>query len=282
MACRCEIRVDTEDAALAARLGAIGEEEARRIEGKFSRYREDSALSKINAAAGAPIKVDSETAALLDYAARCHTLSEGLFDVTSGVLRTLWRFDGANRLPTEREVNDILPFIGWGKARWARPVLTLPRGMQIDFGALAKGYAVDCAVAKIRAHAPVPVLVKFGGDLRVTGPRTDGSPWPVTAGALDATQQIEAPLELSQGALTTSDEGQRFLLKDGIRYSHLLDPRTGWPVKSPPRSVTVAAPTCLEAGMLATVAMLHGRDAEAFLKRENVAACWVRSQKLGP
>ena len=77
-------------------------------------------------------------------------------------------------------------------------------------------------------------------------------------------------------ALATSGDARRFLLKHGVRYSHILDPRTGWPVKDPPRSVTVAAATCLEAGMMATLAMLQGREAEAFLEREKVRAWCIR------
>jgi len=83
-------------------------------------------------------------------------------------------------------------------------------------------------------------------------------------------------LELNDGALTTSGDARRFLLKDGIRYSHILDPRTARPVTDPPRSVTVAAPTCIEAGFISTLAMLHGRRAERFLKQEGIASWCVR------
>src|SRR5262245_46556625 len=118
MASPCEVRVQTADPALAARLGAIGEAEARRIETKYSRYRPDSVISRINAAGGAAVSVDRETAALLDYADRCHALSDGLFDITSGVLRRLWRFDGSDIVPTQREVDAVTPFVGWSKVRW--------------------------------------------------------------------------------------------------------------------------------------------------------------------
>ncbi len=277
MASPCEVRIDSSDKALAARLGEIGEAEARRIEAKYSRYRPDSVLSTINAAGGAPTTVDAETAALLDYADQCFQLSGGRFDVTSGVLRRLWRFDGSNRIPSRAEVKTLLPLVGWEKVTWASPVITLPTGMEIDLGGIGKEYAVDSALLKIQAEARgVPVLVNFGGDLRVSGPRAGGGRWRVAIESVDRFGDADAHLELSQGALTTSGDSRRRLERNGVRYSHILDPRTGWPVKDPPRSVTVAAATCLEAGLLSTLAMLHGRRAEAFLAREKIQAWWVR------
>ncbi|MEO6339385.1 MAG: FAD:protein FMN transferase [Caulobacteraceae bacterium] len=276
MASPCEVRVETGDADLAARLGQIAEAEAARIEAKYSRYREDSFLSRINAAGGEPVTVDGETAALLDYAAQCHDLSGGLFDITSGVLRRIWRFDGSDRVPTRQQVGELLPLIGWDKVDWRRPDLTLPAGMEIDFGGLGKEYAVDSALLKIQAESDVPVLVNFGGDLHVSGPRAKGERWRVAIESVEQRGASEALLELAQGALTTSGDARRFLLKDGVRYSHILDPRTGWPVEDPPRSVTVAAETCMEAGILSTLAMLQGRSAEAFLAKEGVQAWWMR------
>ena len=119
-------------------------------------------------------------------------------------------------------------------------------------------------------------MVNFGGDLRVSGPRAGGERWRVAIESVDEFGVSEAFLEVATGALTTSGDSRRFLMKNGVRYSHILDPRTGWPVKDPPRSVTVAAPTCLEAGLMSTMAMLHGRSAERFLKREGVQAWWMR------
>ena len=148
--------------------------------------------------------------------------------------------------------------------------------MEIDLGGIGKEYAVDRCVVMIQALSPVPALVNFGGDLRVSGPRLNGRRWRVAIESIDAANAQEGFLEISNGGLTTSGDARRFLLKDGVRYSHILDPRTGWPVKNPPRSVTVAAPTCIEAGLLSTLAMLYGRSAERFLEREGVQAWCVR------
>lgn len=276
MASPCEVQVDSPDPVLAAHLGQIAEAEAKRIETKYSRYRDDSVVTKINTSHGKPVTLDDETAALLDYADSCYKLSNGLFDVTSGVLRRIWKFDGSDNVPDKCQVAEILPFIGWNKVTWRRPELILPEGMEIDFGGLGKEYAVDSAVLKIMQVSDAPVLVNFGGDLRVSGPRAGNQRWRVAIESVDGETVSTARLEIATGALTTSGDARRFLLKNGVRYSHILDPRTGWPVKDPPRSVTVAAPTCMEAGVISTLAMLQGKKAEKFLKREGVQSWVVR------
>lgn len=273
MASPCEVRVETEDYKLTEELGRIAEQEAKRIEVKYSRYRDDSVTTRINTSGGEAIDVDKETAALLDYANSCHELSDGLFDVTSGVLRKIWRFDGSSNLPDARAVDALLPHIGWSKVEWHNPVLRLPAEMEIDFGGLGKEYAVDSAVMKIMQATALPVLVNFGGDLRVTGPLSEEQPWMVAIESADG-EGVASTLELRSGALTTSGDARRFLVKDGVRYSHILDPRNGWPVKCAPRSVTVSAPTCMEAGVLSTIAMLQGKRAEAFLEGEGIRS-WV-------
>jgi thiamine biosynthesis lipoprotein len=277
MACPCEARFETDEPEAALRLGRIVQAEAARIEDRYSRYRPDSLLSKINAGGGAAVIVDDETASLLDYAAQCHRLSEGLFDITSGALRRAWgRFDGSDRIPDPAAIAAILPQVGWSKVVWRRPEIILPDGMEVDFGGFGKEYAVDRAAMALARETDLAFLVNFGGDLRVGGRRRGGRPWPISLESVDADGGVEATLELASGGLATSGDARRFLMKDGVRYSHILDPRTGWPVKDPPRSVTVAAPTCLAAGLMSTLAMLNGAQAEAFLDREGVEAWWIR------
>ena len=276
MATPCEVRLETEDAALAEVVARVVEAEARRIEEKFSRYRSDSVVGLINASGGKRITVDLETAHLLDFAAQCFEVSDGLFDITSGVLRRIWKFDGSDRVPTDAQIGAIRPQIGWQKVSWKTPTIILPAGMEIDLGGLAKEYAVDKALAAIREITPLPALVNFGGDLRVSGPRKYGTRWKVAIESVDKYGQLAGMLELADGALATSGDARRFLLKDGVRYGHILNPRTGRPVEQTPRSVTVAAATCIEAGMIATLAMLQGNRAEAFLKREGARAWCIR------
>jgi thiamine biosynthesis lipoprotein len=111
----CELLVAGDDVALARRLAALASAEAWRIERTFSRYRDDSVLHAIHASAGAPITVDDETAALLDYAAECHALSDGAFDITSGVLRHAWRFDGGTQVPDAVTVQALIARVGWSR-----------------------------------------------------------------------------------------------------------------------------------------------------------------------
>ena len=273
MACPCEARFEIGDPDEALRLGRIVQAEAGRIEARYSRYKPDSILSKINASGGAPVVVDDETASLLDYAAQCHALSNGLFDITSGALRRAWgRFDGSDRIPEPEAVKAILPFVGWDKVVWRRPEIILPAGMEIDFGGFGKEYAVDRAAMALSRETDLAFLVNFGGDLRVGGRRRGGARWRISLESPDVEGAVEATLEIATGGLATSGDARRFLMKDGVRYSHILDPRTGWPVKDPPRSVTVAAATCLAAGLMSTLAMLKGSQAQAFLDQEGVQA----------
>jgi thiamine biosynthesis lipoprotein len=269
----CEVQIEVRDGRLAAQLARIGEAEARRIEAKYTRYKPTGVVWAINNAAGKPVEVDEETAGLLDYAAQVHALSEGRFDVTSGVLRRVWTFDGSDRVPEPAQIAALMPLIGWGKVIWERPRLTLPPGMEIDLGGIAKEYAVDRAAMAIMAQTDCPALINFGGDLRTTRAKAGGR-WAVAIESLDPAKAAGGLLHIGEGAIATSGDARRFLLKQGKRYSHILDPRTGWPVESPPRSVTVAARTCVQAGTLSTLAMLLGPAAETFLKAENAEA-WV-------
>jgi thiamine biosynthesis lipoprotein len=274
MASPCEVLVEGIGEPLAAKVAAAAETEALRIERKFSRYRDDSVIAAIHAARGRVIEVDAETADLLDYAATCHALSAGLFDITSGVLRAVWRFDGSDRVPEPAAVQALLPFVGWPRVQWQRPRLMLPAGMELDLGGIGKEYAVDRTLALLRQAAPqAALLVNFGGDLAVTGPRASGRPWQVGV-ERPGGQGAALQLELAAGALATSGDARRFLLKDGVRLGHILDPRDGWPVRGAPRSVTVAAGRCIEAGTLATLALLQGPAAESWLAQQG-APHWI-------
>jgi thiamine biosynthesis lipoprotein len=147
----------------------------------------------------------------------------------------------------------------------------MPAGMEIDFGGIGKEYAVDRAAARIAAAIPDPFLVNFGGDLYASGPRRGGRAWGV--GLDDPDRTGEAAIEridLPRGGLATSGDARRFVVHRGRRLGHILDPRTGWPVEGAPRSVTVVAATCVEAGTLSTLACLEGAHAAAFLEQQGV------------
>lgn len=280
MASPCEVLVDGVDEDTASQLVSLAAQEAWRIEEKFSRYLSGNVVDRIHQSAGQIIDLDEETARLLDYAAFCFELSGRRFDITSGILRRVWRFDGSDQLPDPERVSALLPYIGWHRVSWQAPRLRLPEGMEIDLGGIGKEYAVDRTLMLLQhtlgvAAAPYSILVNFGGDLACSGPRPDGSGWRVGIENAAAIAEANDLHILKQGALATSGDSRRFILRDGVRYSHILDPRTGWPVPLAPRSVSVVQPSCTQAGMLATFAMLHGNEAERFL--DDQGACyWIQ------
>ena len=271
MACACEVLIETDSESCARRIAAAVADCAWRIERKFSRYRSDSVVSRINLAQGKPIEVDEETARLLDFASTLHLLSEGRFDITSGALRRIWKFDGGSQIPTQQAIDELLPLIGWSKVEWKRPVLRMAAGMEIDFGGIGKEYAVDAAVELATLIAPeLSCLVNFGGDVAVNRQRQDGEPWRVGVEAVRRAGSAAGLIELRRGGLATSGDTRRFVLRGGDRYSHILDARTGWPVRDAPHSITVAANTCTQAGTLTTLAMLQGARARSYLERSGV------------
>jgi len=269
MASPCELLLPSGEEKAALNLGMLVAQEARRIEKKFSRYRDDSVTAWIHENRGVRIEVDAETASLIDFARQCFDLSEGLFDVTSGVLRHAWRFDGSDRVPEADAIRRLMPLVGFDKLRWQSPHLYLPAGMELDFGGVGKEYAVDRAYDLLAACRSAAFLINFGGDLRANRSLSHG-PWQVGIERPDADRQATMILDLEHGALATSGDSRRYLMKDGVRYGHILDPRTGWPVAHAPRSVTVAASSCTEAGLLSTLALLHGARAREFLEEQSV------------
>jgi FAD:protein FMN transferase len=273
MASPCEVLLRASHLGMARELGECAAEEAWRIEEKFSRYRSDSVISNLHAHRGTPVNVDQETASLLDFAQRCYRISDGMFDITSGVLRRAWTFDGSDQLPKPEEIAALLPYIGFGKLKWQSPTIELPAGMELDFGGIGKEYAVDRAYELLSKKGAAPFLVNFGGDLRASGPPPNGF-WQVGIEKPGHERDASMMLDLERGALATSGDSRRFLLRDGVRYGHVLNPKTGWPVLHAPRSVTVAASSCSEAGMLSTLALLHGSKAREFLNEQGVKH-WV-------
>lgn len=275
MASPCQVLADTDDAAEAADLLRIARAEALRIEHKFSRYRLDNIVHRINHASGEPVPVDPETALLLDYGATCFEISNGMFDITSGVLRRVWTFDGGDHVPSEAEVRKVLAHVGWQRVTWDGATLTLPQGMEIDFGGIGKEYAVDRAAGLLAERTERAFLVNFGGDLFASGERRGGRPWGVGVDDPGRTGEgTRGRIELVRGGLATSGDARRYVMWRGRRLGHVLDPRTGWPVEGAPRSVTVLAGTCVEAGTLSTLAYLNGPRARDFLREQGVRF-WV-------
>jgi FAD:protein FMN transferase len=267
----CSLQFVTPSRAHAQDAAVAVEREVGRIEGRYSRYRPDSELSRINkaAAAGGTVVVDAETAGLLDYAYECFRISKGLFDITSGVLRKAWNFRECS-LPDDQTISELLPRIGFDKVEWNNPELTFTvRGMELDLGGLGKEYAVDRAAEIAVAMGIEHGLVDFGGDIRVIGPHAGGPAWRIGVRHPRRSDALMTTFELKSGALATSGDYEKYIEVCGRRYCHILNPRSGWPAQGL-QSVTVICDECLVAGSLATIAMLMGKDGADWLRSLNV------------
>lgn len=282
MACPCEIRLvghHEQDVHSAARAGI---EEVRRIEQKYSRYRSDSVLSNINAAAGAndPVRIDQETYGLLRLGGHLYHASEGRFDLTSGVLRRAWDYK-TKKVPSQAQIDALMQLVGWSRVVLTPEHLHMPlQGMELDLGGIGKEYAADRAAELCQALGMVGGFVDLGGDIRAIGPRPDGSGWRFGIRDPFNESSLSGELTLTSGALATSGDYERGFEAGGKRYSHLLDARTGWPVTHW-RSVSVAAPNALAAGMLATLSMLMGRRALELLEAEGSWFLAIEDPTLG-
>lgn len=254
MGCPAEVCLYAADAE-AARAGfVLVETECQRLDRKYSHYRADSYLARLQerAVCTRGCVVDAETAALLNLAATLHHESRGLFDITAGSLTALW--EQRTTLPGSAEIAAVLSRTGWSSVQWDGARLRLPPDLRFDLGGLVKEYAADRAALALKARGFESGYVDLGGDLHVLGAHPDGTPWnigirnPRGAGAL-------ASIRIRVGGLATSGDYERGTIIDGVRYSHLIDPITGWPVKGL-ATVSVVAATCLLAGAVSTLAML--------------------------
>ena len=272
----CEIQLFAHTHAKARRVAEAAVADVRRLEALYSRYLDDSLLAAINrvAATGGDIAVDGETAGLLNYAAACHGQSDGLFDITSGVLRRAWRFD-AGQLPDRTQIEGLLEKVGWHKLRWMPPVLAFPiPGMEIDFGGVVKEYAVDHAAALCCQAGIRHGMINLGGDIKVIGPRADGSPWRIGIRHPRDPDAFMRTIALRGGALASSGDYERCITVGGIRYGHVLNPKTGWPVRHL-AAVSVVGDFCVVAGSASTIAMLKEEAGPAWLEHFGLPHLWV-------
>lgn len=275
MACSNELSLYARNKKTAKSVADEAIAAVNKLERKYSRYVPDSLLSKINNSAGdlQGVVVDPETCALLNYSQACYEQSDGLFDVTSGVLRRIWNFKD-NTLPTDEQVSETLRLIGWDKVVWKDPNFALPLpGMEIDFGGVVKEYAADTCAALCRARGIEHGLVNMGGDIHVIGPHPDGQPWKVGIQAPDDPDRVATTVNLTYGGLASSGDYQRCMIIDGKRYGHILNPKTGWPVEGL-RAVSVIAPQCLVAGSTSTIAMLKGESGKQWLADVGLPYLW--------
>lgn len=265
MGCPCEIQLYG-DESRCEEIANLAIAEVLRIERTYSRYRTDSVTHAINEAGklGGSLSVDLETAGLIDMAFQAYERSSGLFDITSGVLRQLWNGNTV-KLPKPDEVAEVLERVGLRYVLWHNPHLVFTRpGMEIDFGGVGKEYAADRAASLCQSLGIGNGLIDLGGDIAIVGPNADGSAWRIGIRDPHGAHPAVAMLAATSGGIATSGDYERFWLIEGRKVPHVLNPRTGWPVHGL-ASVTVAASTCLEAGILSTIALLKGDEGADWL-----------------
>ena len=228
------------------------QDELERLESKYSRFRKDSLLSQINL--GKEVTIDNETISLLEHAFNCFEQSEGLFDVTAGRLNSLWDFK-KKKVPSQEEISYALSVTDFSKVSWNNGILSMPAGMNVDFGGIVKEYAADTLAVLAKKFGVRYGLINLGGDIAIVGNKPDGIAWKVGITDPRGTETEIASIDIYSGGLATSGDYKRYFIYEGKRYSHILNPKTGFPCAGL-RAVSVAANLCTVAGSIATIAML--------------------------
>ncbi len=234
--------------------------EIRRIEGLLSKYDPESVVSKLNQSG--VLKVSPETFLIIKKSKEFTKESNGAFDITAAALVDLWGFtDKKYRQPQEQEIQQVLKLVGSDNIilqnRDNVVKFTLPR-VKIDLGAIAKGYALDCAAAKLKENGINSCLINSGGQVFCLGTKY-GKPWKIAIKDPRSDTIIDV-LKLSDQSASTSGDYEQFFIKDNKRYSHIFNPRTGYPADSGLISVTVVAPDGLTADALSTAIFVLGKD----------------------
>lgn len=263
----CEINLYCDQVEKAEQVTQLLLDEINRLEDKYTRYKTTSVTSAINQSAGKTggIHLDEETSLLLNYANSLYQQSDGLFDITSGVLRQAWNFK-SNTLPSKSSIDALLPLIGWNKLKWDNSKLTLPlAGMEIDFGGFVKEYSADVLATMCIDNGVQHGLINLGGDLKAIGPHPDGSPWRVGIQHPRKPATAIAKIEITSGGIATSGDYERYMLIKGKRYSHLLNPQTGNSIQPYFASVSVVSESCLLAGSFSSIAMLKSQEDKQWL-----------------
>lgn len=254
------------DSAAARRALRAARTRVERVDSLMSTYRPDSDLSRINDAAGSGrwVSVAAPTARVLEAALGWARVSDGAFDPTAGPLADAWGFhEGEPSMPPPGRADSAARLVGWRQVAYdsARSRVRLPRaGMRLDFGAVAKGWALDRAVAAMREAGAVGGTVDLGGNVSAFGrPPRRHDRWRLGIRHPRREGRLAGVLALDSGSVATSGDSEQFFVEDGVRYSHLMDPRTGRPARGVVQ-VTVIADRGVHADALATALFVLGPE----------------------
>jgi thiamine biosynthesis lipoprotein len=236
--------------------------EMRHIDTDMSTYKPDSEISRVNVqAAKGPVKISKELFDLLTTALEYSRITDGAFDITYASVGFLYDFR-ARRRPDEKQISAALPAVNYHHVLLDRATcsvrFSMP-GVRIDLGGIAKGYAVDRGIAILQRAGIKHALVSAGGDSRIIGDRF-GKPWIVGIRHPDRADEVVARLPLVDTAISTSGDYERYFDENGVRYHHIIDPRTGHSA-SMVRSATVLAPTATRTDGLSKTAFVLGAEA---------------------
>ena len=250
-------------------------------------YKDSSTVSLINK--GEEPNLSDQFINLFNRSIQISEESNGAFDITVGQLVSVWGFfKSKNMEPDSTEIDSILQYIGYKKISIDRgKVIREYTQTQIDFNAIAQGYSVDIICDYFESKNIVNYIVEIGGEVRVGGEKPDGKPWIVgiekPAENSDAAQEIFRKLNVSNISIATSGSSRKFYVKDGVKYSHTINPHTGYPVSHTLLSVTVIAKECMDADAWATAFMVMGIEkSKAILKeKEELEAFFIFSAEDG-
>jgi len=240
------------------RAAKIAFAEIKRVENLLSCYITDSEVSRLNR--DGQIKASPETIYVVRRAGEFYLASSRVFDITIGPLMELWGFrDNEHRVPSDEEIQITLGKIGFDKVQISDNIIKFKtRGVKIDLGGIAKGFAVDCAIDKLREAGIESALINAGGDIYCLGDKA-GRPWKVAI-RNPRSSGAAGYLEIKDKAVATSGNYEQYFVHRGIRYTHIIDPRSGKPVKAQASSTTVIASDCLTADALATSTFILGKE----------------------
>jgi len=260
---RFEITVVGDDRLWADKRIDDAVEEIKRIEKLFTTFDESSQTNLINRNAGiAPVKVDREVYGLIERSKKISTLTQGAFDITYGSIdKRLWNFDKTmTSLPDAQTAKKLVRLINYRNVILDEKncsVFLKEKGMRIGFGGIGKGYAAEKAKSLLQQKGVKSGIINAAGDLTAWGHQPNGKPWTIGIADPDTKRQAFSFLEITNTSIATSGNYEKFVLIDGKKYSHTIDPKTGLPVRGI-KSVTIICPNAEIADAMATPVMIMG------------------------